>query len=640
MNERILELLIKAKNATGPGLREAQKAVSGFASRAKSAMRKFGGIAGSVLTAFRNNWLGAVAAIYAVQRAIKSVINVVHAWGVATSAMFEGFEVQLETTLGSLGRARDLMKWISVFAAKTPFEIPELVETSILLQNIGLDAKKTLEIVGNTAASFGRSITEVGQALASMNRMVLLRYGLDVSREANKITIRYADQWGKIQEVVKEGGLEVQRATLLSIWNERYKGGMERFSNTFEGMWSNLQDAITMFKDRIGKAGIFDHLKLDLKALLDLLDQWAESGKLDRMAKSVSNAFEALYASAKRFVIFIVRGVGQVVDTWNELKLLANSLRIGVLKIALAWQHLRLIRDPLRFREHLKELDRLKKEIGEIEEENEKLAAQAIIDYSEKWGGSLQDVIDKIDAIRAGLAEKVPEAVETATGAIVEGTENATEAISTFSENFKSKINDARDAALDLGSRFGEVMVSQIETLSNGIGEAFSGMIMEGESFGEAMKNVFRNMASQFIQQVTSMIVKWMLFTALTGGGGGGFGLGSLFGGLFRHSGGMIRKAHSGLAPDEVPVIAQSGEGILSRKGMQALGGASNLNRLNSGESVGGAGVVNHNYYIQAVDPRSFSDLVQRNPEAVEVVVSRAIGRNSSLRKNMQEGLA
>ena len=48
------------------------------------------------------------------------------------------------------------------------------------------------------------------------------------------------------------------------------------------------------------------------------------------------------------------------------------------------------------------------------------------------------------------------------------------------------------------------------------------------------------------------------------------------------HDGGIIR-AHNGLAVDEVPIIAQTGEGILSRRGMAALGGEGQLNRLNSG---------------------------------------------------------
>lgn len=48
------------------------------------------------------------------------------------------------------------------------------------------------------------------------------------------------------------------------------------------------------------------------------------------------------------------------------------------------------------------------------------------------------------------------------------------------------------------------------------------------------------------------------------------------------HSGGMIK---GGLSSDEVPIIAQTGEGILSRQGMSALGGENNLNKLNRGET-------------------------------------------------------
>ena len=80
------------------------------------------------------------------------------------------------------------------------------------------------------------------------------------------------------------------------------------------------------------------------------------------------------------------------------------------------------------------------------------------------------------------------------------------------------------------------------------------------------------------------------------GGGGGGGG-----GGAF-HSGGMIR-AHNGLAVDEVPIIAQSGEGVLSRRGMSALGGEGELNRLNKGEGIGG-GDVNVNVYYPKMTTR------------------------------------
>jgi hypothetical protein len=66
------------------------------------------------------------------------------------------------------------------------------------------------------------------------------------------------------------------------------------------------------------------------------------------------------------------------------------------------------------------------------------------------------------------------------------------------------------------------------------------------------------------------------------------------------HEGGIIR-AHNGLAVDEVPIIAQTGEGVLSRRGMAALGGENVLNSLNSGGYSGGQSFGDVNISLTAV---------------------------------------
>jgi hypothetical protein len=60
------------------------------------------------------------------------------------------------------------------------------------------------------------------------------------------------------------------------------------------------------------------------------------------------------------------------------------------------------------------------------------------------------------------------------------------------------------------------------------------------------------------------------------------------------------------LAGDEVPIIAQTGEGILSRRGMSALGGTGTLNALNAGVNMGGGSSVN--VYMDRVDFRNDQD--------------------------------
>ncbi len=102
----------------------------------------------------------------------------------------------------------------------------------------------------------------------------------------------------------------------------------------------------------------------------------------------------------------------------------------------------------------------------------------------------------------------------------------------------------------------------------------------------------------------------------VTGSKGGDAALGiatgglSTLGGKMFHDGGMITgmfsdfsnavKAHSGmfvkapsLASDEVPIIAQVGEAVLSRSGVAAAGGEAGINALNKGKSSGNSFIFN-----------------------------------------------
>lgn len=93
------------------------------------------------------------------------------------------------------------------------------------------------------------------------------------------------------------------------------------------------------------------------------------------------------------------------------------------------------------------------------------------------------------------------------------------------------------------------------------------------------------------------------------------------------HEGGIIR-AHNGLAIDEVPIIAQTGEGILSRLGMSALGGSSNLNRLNNGISASGGGDINISIY----GPEMSSSLgIERTAEMLGYEIERKLRSARSL---------
>ena len=103
-------------------------------------------------------------------------------------------------------------------------------------------------------------------------------------------------------------------------------------------------------------------------------------------------------------------------------------------------------------------------------------------------------------------------------------------------------------------------------------------------------------------------------------------------GGAVMHQGGVIY-AHRGLAVDEIPIIAQRGEGVLSRRGMANIGGPAELNRINRNEAPGAGVTVHNHYYINAMDAKSFKEYLEENKGSLESAIQSSIDENSSLRR-------
>ena len=203
-------------------------------------------------------------------------------------------------------------------------------------------------------------------------------------------------------------------------------------------------------------------------------------------------------------------------------------------------------------------------------------------------------------------------------------------------EILKNVAKQVGDSAKDAAEKFNameEFAKQSARNMQNAFSEfffkAFTGELRN-------MQEIFANFGRAVLQMISNILAKLLLiklFTAMAGASGTIFGVpvGSLFhqGGLIRkHRGGLIR-AHSVLAPDEVPIIAQTGEGILSRQGMRALGGSDNLKSLNRGEGSGAGGItININQVIQAWDAQD----VWRNRKALSNAIADDIYNNGKIR--------
>ena len=228
-------------------------------------------------------------------------------------------------------------------------------------------------------------------------------------------------------------------------------------------------------------------------------------------------------------------------------------------------------------------------------------AAQGVVEI-------VKMLIDNVfDAIMKVIEERYPELLDFFKSL----KEEVDEGIKVVGEFVAKLGGDGEDEGKKTLKELDAVTTSWLQSLSNGLASA----IVHGESLYDVFDNLLRMIAQQALSGFFMRGFTNILSTA-------GYSIPEMhFGGLVMHSGGMI----DGLRPDEVPIIAQKGERILSRKQNDQF-----ENMLENLTSMGGQDI---NLYIYANDAKSFADMVRRNPEAIVSVLVDDYRGNGIMRR-------
>ena len=225
-----------------------------------------------------------------------------------TASQFETFRAQLTTLEGSSEKARASMDWISDFAVKTPYELDEVTEAFVKLKSYGLDPMKDnlLLTMGNAAAGANKDLIQgveaIADAVVGQNTRLKEFASIDAKISGNKVIYNYTDSTGKQRRAMADKNNREQiRATLQTIWNEKYAGAMDKLSQTWAGKISNISDAWGAFKRMIADAGVFDYLKEKLGGLLDKIDAMKNNGSLQKLAETISKNLVTAFEKAWEF---------------------------------------------------------------------------------------------------------------------------------------------------------------------------------------------------------------------------------------------------------------------------------------------------------------------------------------------------
>ena len=79
-------------------------------------------------------------------------------------------QLKYETLLGSVDAAKERVKELTDFAAKTPFRLDEISKADTLLQGFGIRSEKLLTTIGDAAAISGSGFTDLSLIIGQISQ--------------------------------------------------------------------------------------------------------------------------------------------------------------------------------------------------------------------------------------------------------------------------------------------------------------------------------------------------------------------------------------------------------------------------------------------------------------------------------------
>jgi len=240
---------------------------------------------------------------------------------VKLAADWEQAEAAFTKMLGSAEAARAFMRELEEFAAKTPFELPGLIDGSRRLLAMGFTAEEvlpTLTAIGDAVAAMGGGVFEIDRVVRALGQMrakgkvsaeemmQLAELGIPVwEMLANKIGV-------SIPEAMKQaerGSIDAATGigAVLEGITEKFGGSMEDQSQRLAGLWSTTKDTATSILRGIG----FGIVKtFDLKQIAKWITELGE--KIKWLIAYASPLFEKLSG-------VIQKVAAQIKERWTLL---------------------------------------------------------------------------------------------------------------------------------------------------------------------------------------------------------------------------------------------------------------------------------------------------------------------------------
>ncbi|EDN77623.1 tape measure protein [Mediterraneibacter gnavus] len=274
----------------------------------------------------------AVAAVGAVTAALGAGVVA----GVKYNASIESYQTSFEVMTGSAEKAAEVIDKLKKVGAETPFELPDLADTTQLLMNYGFSADEAMDkmmmlgdISQGSADKMSRIATAYGQ-MSSAGKVYLedvkqmIEAGFNPLQEISEST---GESMASLYDRISKGTISVDEIT-ASMQRATSEGGkyfqsMEKQSQTFSGLISTLKDNAQQLLGEVVKPisdGLTESLLPAAISAIEQLTQGFEENGVSGMIQAAGNIVNGLFAG-------IMENAPLLISTGMEL---LNQFLLGI----------------------------------------------------------------------------------------------------------------------------------------------------------------------------------------------------------------------------------------------------------------------------------------------------------------------
>lgn len=236
--------------------------------------------------------------------------------GMKYNASIETYQTSFEVMTGSAEKAAEVIERLKKVGAETPFELPDLADTTQLLMNYGLTADEAMDkmmMLGDISQGSADKMSRIAMAYGQMSSAgkvqledikQMIEAGFNPLQEISEST---GESMSSLYDRISKGTLSVDEITAsmerATSAGGKYYQSMQKQSQTFTGMISTLKDNAQQLLGDVVQPISDSMVSTLLPAAIDAIDQ-------------MSNAFQTqgvdgLIQAGSQVLVNLLTGIAQ-----------------------------------------------------------------------------------------------------------------------------------------------------------------------------------------------------------------------------------------------------------------------------------------------------------------------------------------